>query len=304
MARFWHALVTFGCGLTIPEKESDICRELMIPTWVAASLTNDLFSFQKEYDDAKKIGQPYVVNAVWVLMQERQIPEEEAKLECRKRIKEEIKKAIKNAELAKEMNVSEDLKRYLHLLLYSLSGNVVWSLQCPRYHKNIPYNGLQLQRAKYGIAKFPARWPLQDHNGLPAEEGANEPFLNGVNHSIGASSPLDHQKKRKLNGLAIDGSQTNGAQISLIANHVNGSLDKDQSGRDNAVTCADDSIFSVKLPELSDQVSIPNPGHLHAWIVLLIDAALLRSWRSPSNTLARCRPKECENASSMRSTCG
>ena len=151
-------MLTYGCGLTIPDEEEELCKEYMIPTWVAASLTNDLFSFQKEYEDAKKAGQPYVVNAVWVLMHEKNISEEEAKLECRKRIKIEIKKAIKNVESVKEMEVSEDLKRYFELLKYSLSGNVVWSLQCPRYHKNIPYNELQLQRAKYGIEKFPAQW--------------------------------------------------------------------------------------------------------------------------------------------------
>lgn len=233
----------------------------MIPTWVAASLTNDLFSFQKEYDDAKRIGQPYVVNAVWVLMQEKKIPEEEAKLECRRRIKEEIKKAIKNAELVKEMKVSEDLKRYLELLKYSLSGNVVWSLQCPRYHKNIPYNELQLQRAKHGIAKFPARWPPKDQNGLPAKESANPTNLNQANGLEGMGSPVVNPK---LDGFAINYLQTNGAQSPLIANGVNTSAEKDLSGKGNAVKDTDNLILNTKLPELSDTVSIANPSHLHA----------------------------------------
>ena len=209
----------------------------MIPTWIAASLTNDLFSFQKEYNDAKRIGQPYVVNAVWVLMQEKRVPEEEAKLECRKRIKEEIKKAIKNAELVKEMGVSEDLKKYLELLLYSLSGNVVWSLQCPRYHKDIPYNELQLQRAKHGVAKFPARWPLVDQNGLAANEGANSTSLNIISHLAGVGSPSD---STKLNGFAVDDLRMNGAQSPLTLSGVNSSVDENRSSKDNGVRDTDD----------------------------------------------------------------
>ena len=275
----------------------------MIPTWIAASLTNDLFSFQKEYNDAKKVGQPYVVNAVWVLMQEKGVPEEEAKLECRKRIKEEIKKAIKNAELVKEMEVSEDLKKYLELLLYSLSGNVVWSLQCPRYHKNIPYNELQLQRAKHGIAKFPARWPPMDQNGLGAKDSANNsPSLNSVSHLGGAGSPVGNHK---LNGFAIDGLHTNSTQSPLTLSGVNGSGDENHSWKGNGVKVTDDLIFDTQLPQLSDKVSICRPEIMSMpKSSSLPDTVFLRSWRSPSHTLARYRPKECESTSSTPSTCG
>ena len=230
----------------------------MIPTWIAASLTNDLFSFQKEYDDAKKIGQPYVVNAVWVLMQEKQVLEEEAKVECRKRIKEEVKKAIKNVELVQEMQVSEDLKKYLELLLYSLSGNVVWSLQCPRYHKNIPYNELQIQRAKHGTAKFPARWPFTDQNGFSSKEGVNGTSLNDVNHPMDVGPSVDSPK---LNGFASNGLQTKSTYSPLGLSGVNGSVREDQSGDHNAVQDTD-LMVNTKLSQLSDKVSMAHPRHL------------------------------------------
>ena len=236
-------MLTYGCGLTIPDEEEELCKEYMIPTWVAASLTNDLFSFQKEYEDAKKAGQPYVVNAVWVLMHEKNISEEEAKLECRKRIKIEIKKAIKNAESVKEMEVSEDLKRYLELLKYSLSGNVVWSLQCPRYHKNIPYNELQLQRAKYGIEKFPSQWHPEKQNGVLKEEILDPTVPNGVRHPNGVKTHVDSPK---LNGTKKP-------------------ADKDHSGQDHAIGKTYDLFFSTKLASLSDEVSVLNPIHLQSF---------------------------------------
>ncbi|KAI0131551.1 hypothetical protein F4814DRAFT_445692 [Daldinia grandis] len=37
----------------------------------------------------------------------------------------------------------------------AVSGNVVWSLQCPRYHKDMQYNERQMLREKDGVAKHP-----------------------------------------------------------------------------------------------------------------------------------------------------
>ena len=62
LSRLWHGLVTFGCAITIPEEEADEVRELLTPALITASLTNDLFSFEKERDDAN------VQNAVLVVM--------------------------------------------------------------------------------------------------------------------------------------------------------------------------------------------------------------------------------------------
>lgn len=69
-------------ALTIPEQEMDLCKELVRPAFVAISLTNDVFSWEKECDSAKNNRQPHVVNAIWVLMGELAVPEDEAKTAC------------------------------------------------------------------------------------------------------------------------------------------------------------------------------------------------------------------------------
>jgi ophiobolin F synthase len=82
--------VTFGCALTIPENELAICEELVLPAIVAASLTNDLYSYEKEFRGAQRAGNSHVTNGLWVLMIEHGISLEEAKTRCRDRIKEEV----------------------------------------------------------------------------------------------------------------------------------------------------------------------------------------------------------------------
>lgn len=240
----------------------------MTPTWVAASLTNDLFSFQKEYEDAKKIGQPYIVNAVWVLMTEKNIGEGEAKLECRERIKREITKANENADRVKKMEVSEDLKKYLDVLRYSLSGNVVWSLQCPRYHKNIPYNELQNQRAKHGIAKFPARWPSNPVgdddegpskkrarlNGMGIPNGVKE--VNGVN----GTRKTGDQPKSDYFSIEIPQNMTNALLSPWIPRNSSKYVEQQDFSEANGNMDVRDLVVNTKLAELGDTVSVALPN--------------------------------------------
>jgi len=45
---FWHGMVKFAMGLTIPEEEMPLCHHLMEPAWEGLALQNDLFSYDKE----------------------------------------------------------------------------------------------------------------------------------------------------------------------------------------------------------------------------------------------------------------
>lgn len=115
-SRFWHALVTFGCAITIPAEELNICTELVHSAVVAASLTNDLFSYEKEYEAAQIAGLPNIVNALWVLMHEHKISLEEAKARCRLRIREEVARYARVVkETMSRTDISTDAKGMLSL---------------------------------------------------------------------------------------------------------------------------------------------------------------------------------------------
>ncbi|KAI1877693.1 hypothetical protein JX265_003701 [Neoarthrinium moseri] len=130
----WYGTLTFGMALTIPDEEIQLCMELARPAYVALGLVNDLYSWDKERDAATRAGQDYVFNAIWVIMKERNIGEEEAKSVCR----EEALKAISTysdtlEERRDDLSLSRDLRAYLEAVLYSYIGNLVWSIYCPRY---------------------------------------------------------------------------------------------------------------------------------------------------------------------------
>jgi hypothetical protein len=144
--------VTFGLGLHIPGDEIDLCRELTLPAWIAIGLQNDLWSWPKERDTAEKQGKDHVMNALWVLMQEYNCEIEESMGICRKLIKEYVATYLQNVERYKnDTAISADLRKYLSAMLYSISGNVVWSLTSPRYNSDVSLNQRQLEWMDNGV---------------------------------------------------------------------------------------------------------------------------------------------------------
>ena len=144
-SRFWFGLVTFAMALTIPDEEMDLCKRLGQPAWAALALTNDLYSWEKERDAAKKIGATYVINAIWVLMEEHSITESQAQDLCRQKIKEYVAEAVRIFEETKQnSDISLHLRTYTEAILYSISGNLVWSIYCPRYHSEASYDDVVL----------------------------------------------------------------------------------------------------------------------------------------------------------------
>jgi len=243
-SRLWHGLVTFGCAITIPDEEADEVKELLTSALITASLVNDLFSFEKERDDVN------VQNAVLVVMKEHGCSEEEARDICKERIRLENAKYIRVVEdTKKRTDLSHDTKRYIEVMQYTLSGNVAWSNICPRYNAGAKWDELQLLRAKYGVAKYPARWPPKDAtNGLSVKTGRKEPLVNGNGHY---ESTKANGHKRKRNGDNTgDDMRTNGT------NGVKKLARNSQSSADSLVIADVVSLaLDCNLPDLSDNVS-------------------------------------------------
>ena len=121
-------------GLTIPDDELDLCMELARPGYAAISLTNDLYSWKKEQKAADRAGVHYVFNAIWVIMQERGICEEDGMTVCAAEIRRYIAEYDQIVEEAKSsLTLSRDTQAYLEAVRHSHVGNLVWSVYCPRY---------------------------------------------------------------------------------------------------------------------------------------------------------------------------
>lgn len=188
-------MVTFGCAITIPDEEAEETKELLTPALITASLTNDLFSFEKERGDTN------VQNAVLVVMREHGCSEEAAREICRKRIRLECANYVRVVkDTKKRTDLSDDVKRYIEVMQYTLSGNLAWSTQCPRYNAGAKFNELQLLRAKYGVKEYPAMWPPKDATDKPAvKTERKEPLTNGHVHG----NPLEGEDfKRDGEGMS------------------------------------------------------------------------------------------------------
>jgi hypothetical protein len=220
----------------------NICEELVLPAVIAASLTNDLFSYEKEYEAAQTAGLPDIVNALWVLMREHSISLEEAKSQCRTLIKEEVAKYARTVKDAMSRDdLSRDAKKYIELMQYSVSGNVVWSLQCPRYHKNMQYNERQILREKYGVTKYPTTYQLD----------SQKKRKRSVSEHLETNEPMTLSNKKVREGVGSDASDEGiGQSVSPTdpADSPHGSNKEDQ----------DWDVLNLSrgtaLPELSEEV--------------------------------------------------
>ncbi|KAI5376644.1 hypothetical protein J4E82_004590 [Alternaria postmessia] len=142
-APFVEAMLLFGMGVTLTKEEDIQLEQIRKPCYAALGLANDFFSFDREYADFEKSGKSQTLtNAVWLHMQWYNKDVNAAKsmtLEATKRYEE---KFLGSCAEFRQNNapIPEKLDRYLDALAYQISGNVVWSLNCPRYHREYRYD--------------------------------------------------------------------------------------------------------------------------------------------------------------------
>jgi len=140
-------------GLTIPTEEMDLCKSLSRAFWEALALTNDMYSWEKERDDAAKAGQMQVMNAIWILMREYSVTEAEAKELCKNKIKQSVAIGVEAVQKTKiDTSLSLELRKYTEAIMYSVSGNLVWSIYCPRYHPDRMFGEVELSKMAEVVA--------------------------------------------------------------------------------------------------------------------------------------------------------
>lgn len=141
-------------GLTIPDHEHELRSQLCRPAWVALGLTNDLYSLEKERKAAKEMGEAHVSNALWVMMRQHSISEDEAVKLCRQKIRDSVAEYVKIVrETKNRTDISRDLRIFVEAIQYILSGNLVWTRGAPRYNPGATYNARQLYWMANGTPK-------------------------------------------------------------------------------------------------------------------------------------------------------
>ena len=215
-----------------------------MPALITASLTNDLYSFEKEREDTN------VQNAVLVVMREHGCSEKKAREICKERIRVEVAKYVRVVKDTRtRTDLSDEVKRYIEVMQYTLSGNVAWSTQCPRYNAGAKFNELQLLRAEHGLEKYPAMWPPKDTTGgFSVQTEHKEPSVNGLG-DCESTKANGHKRKRDGNSTGDDVRMngTNGVKKSAYSSQPTA----DSLVLSDAVSLA----LDWNLPDLSDNVS-------------------------------------------------
>jgi fusicocca-2,10(14)-diene synthase/ophiobolin F synthase len=226
-------LFIFGMGLSIPEDQQRTCLELSQPFWLQTSLANDYHSWEREYQAACDNGQASVTNAIWVFMNKHSMTCDEAKLACREKARQYAAEYVQVVEAAKAReDLCDNAKFLLEALKFGITGNIVWGLQCPRYHADRTLNARQLEMAKAIGADETIGWEHDRHvgNGItdhPAAE-TNGAAVNGAVENDTAHAVVEP------NGVVANGAVINSALTNGVAT-TNGAVANDAAAN-GAVT--------------------------------------------------------------------
>lgn len=145
----------FGMGILPTPEESKITYPIIRPCYAALGLANDYFSFDVEWEgyqqeqtsDKPQDDKKAMTNLVWLFMHWRNVGIPEAKAMVRHVVNQYEQEFLQKMDAfltTGEGKGNVKLKDYLTAQAYQVSGDVVWSLRCPRYHPELCEEGERL----------------------------------------------------------------------------------------------------------------------------------------------------------------
>ncbi|KAL2139942.1 hypothetical protein VTI28DRAFT_4454 [Corynascus sepedonium] len=142
-APFVESTMLFGMGITMTPEEDALVADIIRPCYASLALANDYFSFDREWEEMQsKPDSMKPINAIWLYMQWRSVDVPTAKrcvIDAANRYERQFLELCEQFK-ARDAPRNPKLDLYLRALSYQVSGNVVWSLKCPRYHPEYRYD--------------------------------------------------------------------------------------------------------------------------------------------------------------------
>ena len=131
--RFVEAIMLFGMGMTLTPQEDAELGRIIRPCFAALALTNDYFSFDREIEEEDT---SVLINSVAIVMHLQNLDTPSAKVVIKDIIRKYEKEFMRQIDEYKQQkgSVPEKSERYMEAMSYQVSGNLVWSLNCPRYN--------------------------------------------------------------------------------------------------------------------------------------------------------------------------
>ncbi|KAJ5586656.1 isoprenoid synthase domain-containing protein [Penicillium hetheringtonii] len=167
-APFVSKLMCFGMGIQLTDEEWKLAAPITRSCFAALGLVNDYFSFDVEWDEYQREGKngqnTAMTNLVWLYIQWEDLSIPEAKERTRETVRHyeaEYYQRVNAFSLDGE-KCSMNLEIYLKAQAYQISGNVAWSLRCPRYHPELCAKGQDMLHSQAKENK--QKWQREDHS--------------------------------------------------------------------------------------------------------------------------------------------
>ncbi|KAG2012394.1 hypothetical protein GB937_007224 [Aspergillus fischeri] len=191
VARQAYELIAYMQGLRLREDERQAVSEMVDCGILSLSLSNDYYSFHREFDDHFRSGSLDAFhNGMALLMAEYGYTE----LEAGDILKREVVTAEKNLmdqyrhwEKA-SVSKSDDLRSYLLLFILSIGGANYWQAQTPRY-RNDGFTTTAEDRARLLQPRRDPVLKLEGHPPPAALDGNQKKTVNRENHEADFPGP-------------------------------------------------------------------------------------------------------------------
>ncbi|KAK4184546.1 isoprenoid synthase domain-containing protein [Podospora australis] len=132
-----NSLLPYAFGITLSDEEHQVLNEVSLEISKAMVLINDVFSWEKERQDADKNGEDVsaITNVVPIIMRQHSISADGAKIVSQTLCREYSQRFLKTMSQAREQQkYSSELQRCIEDQQYLQSGNMIWSIDCTRYN--------------------------------------------------------------------------------------------------------------------------------------------------------------------------
>lgn len=186
-----YELVAYMQGLRVREDERQALSEMVGYGVLSLSLSNDYYSFHREFDDHFRSGSLDAFhNAMALLMTEYGYTE----LEAGDILKREVLAAEKNLMERygqwdkSSVPKSDDLRSYLILFILSIGGANYWQAQTPRYSDD-GFTTTAEDRARLLQPRRDLVLKLEGHPPPAALDGNQKKTANGDSHETKCSRP-------------------------------------------------------------------------------------------------------------------
>jgi predicted transcriptional regulator len=129
---FW-LMCQFGMAISLTKKELQLVQPIFIPAESALVLTNDYWSWDREYYLSKRAGAPKIVNSIDLFMRTEGMTVEEAREKVKRLIisYEADYLRLKSEFYQTYSEISPALRRYIEVCGAIVAGNHYWLVILP-----------------------------------------------------------------------------------------------------------------------------------------------------------------------------